>query len=324
MKVGIFLNTTSGSAKQEYMMKFAEGVKRSRDTPLYIRGNQYVDCDIALIFGFYCKNLNKTHLLRRKVYLEQSKRNKKCIFIDADLFRFAGKIVANKSSDPSHHVRLAYGSIYPGEAEYFNCDSPPDRWNLIRKRKKIDLLEWRKSGDHILICANSDPEYGSGWATRGVGMTKWLKKTVKEIRSITDRPIIIRYHPNAKEAVKKNRPWQSLTKYKNIKFSGGIISNDKNSKFIIKNTSVKDDCINAHACVVYNTSASVISIINGIPVFTERLDCPVSQIANKKIKNIENPILYDRSQWLYNASYSIWTKEEMSRGLPWKRIRSKI
>ena len=85
-----------------------------------------------------------------------------------------------------------------------------------------------------------------------------------------------------------------------------------------------DDCRNAHACVVYNSSASVICILNGIPVFTNRRDCPVYPIANKDINNLENPILYDRRQWLYDTSYSLWTKAEMELGIPWRRIRAGI
>lgn len=324
MKVGIFLNTTSGPDKQEYLYKFARGVARLGDEVVLAKKSKYVDCDLALIFGFYNKNISgqSTHLYRKKIFEEHTKRGKKCLFIDADLFRFAGKIVAKKASDPTHHVRIAYGSIYPDEANYFNKNSPPDRWNIIRRRKKIELLNWRSSGKHILICANSDPDYGRGWATKGVGMSKWLRKTVKEIRKISDRPIIVRYHPNGKPHVKKTRDWKALAEFENIKFSGGITLDNKYSKFVIKNTSMIDDCKNAHACVVYNSSASVICILNGVPVFTSRKDCPAYPVANKDIRNLENPILYDRSQWLHDLSYSVWTKKEMEQGIPWRRIKN--
>ena len=79
----------------------------------------------------------------------------------------------------------------------------------------------------------------------------------------------------------------------------------------LSNEDIVYDCEGAWAAVVYNTSACVIPIVKGVPIFTDRKDCIASPIANKLISRIEEPILMDRSQWFYDLAYCMWNKQEM-------------
>ena len=127
MKVGIFLGTTGGKAKLAYLYAFADGIKKHGDIPILHKGSDYINCDIALIFGFYGKNLGELHKTRRAIFTRHTDAGKNCVFLDADLLRFAGKIRAERADDPTQHLRVSYGSIYPGEAEYFNKNSNSKR-----------------------------------------------------------------------------------------------------------------------------------------------------------------------------------------------------
>ena len=41
-----------------------------------------------------------------------------------------------------------------------------------------------------------------------------------------------------------------------------------------------------------------------------------------RIENLENPNLdIDRTQWLYNAGYMIWTAKEMNEGVAWDHLK---
>ena len=45
---------------------------------------------------------------------------------------------------------------------------------------------------------------------------------------------------------------------------------------------------------------------------------------NKKLENIEKPILFERQKWLNDYAHTEWTLEEISQGIPLKRLTSKI
>ena len=312
MKIGIFLKTTSGADKESVLRDFATGIQKHGDKVTIYKGRNYEECDIAVIFGFFGQNRGPMQDFRRKVYQKHRKRNKHCIFIESDLLKMAGSIKAYNDTYPSMHYRIPFKSVYYGESEFFNKNSPPDRWNLLCERKKIDVLPYRSSGEHILICMNRGID-GRGWSTKGVDTWGWLESKIHEIRQYTDRPIRVRLHPMGKEYIRKKRrdDWvRGISK--NIKISG------------LHSEDIVDDCENAWAAVVYNTSACVIPIVKGVPVFTDREDCIAHEISNKHISTIESPMLINRTQWFYDLAYCMWSREEMRSGLFWLKHKDNI
>ena len=88
-----------------------------------------------------------------------------------------------------------------------------------------------------------------------------------------------------------------------------------------------DDLKGAWASVVYNSSPSVASLIEGIPTF---LTDPVPQhsqsfgIANTDLSKIENPDMPDRQPWVERLSMCHWNFEEMQSGAAWSFFRKYI
>ena len=75
-------------------------------------------------------------------------------------------------------------------------------------------------------------------------------------------------------------------------------------------------------CTVDKTSGATIqSLLNSIPVITNDDLCSSYEVAEHDIKNIMNPRMPDRKQWLYNLCYSQWNLEEIAEGLPWSHLR---
>tara|TARA_A100001011_G_scaffold396858_1_gene496119 strand:- start:3924 stop:4880 length:957 start_codon:yes stop_codon:yes gene_type:complete len=314
MKVGIFLKTTGPGEKQRVLLDFAKGVEKVKSDQLLVSSKyEYADCDIAVIFGFFGKNRGNTQNFRKTIYDTHTARKKHCIFIEADPLKYAGKIIAERSSSPVMYFKLPYKSVYYGDSEYFNKNCPPDRWNSMCERKKANVLPYRDKGEHILICMNRGIGEGSrSWSTKGVDTDPWLFKKISQIRKVTNRPIVVRFHPMFRKSKMKHKMSNKVLKFtKDIRVSG-----------IDGKTSLIDDCVNAHAAVVYNTSACVIPLIKGIPLFTDKKDCMAYPIANHNIeKFIEKPKLIDRTQWFYDLAYCLWCKEDMSNGTFWKRFR---
>jgi hypothetical protein len=317
MKVGIFLKTTGPGEKEQVLLDFAKGVRAvGHDEVLIVPKYQYTNCDIAVIFGFFGKNRGNIQNFRKTVFESHGMREKHCVFIEADPLKFAGKIIAGTSNSPVMYFKIPYKSVYYGESEFFNENSPPDRWNQMCEKKQVNVLPYRKDGDHILICMNRGVQEGSrSWSTRGADITPWLFSTISKIKKETNRPILVRFHPMFKKSRIHTKVVRQVKKIDpNIKISG------LNGK-----TSLINDCEGAWAAVVYNTSACVIPLIKGIPVFTTRNDCMAYPVANKSIeKFINKPKLYDRSQWFYDLAYCLWCKDDLRTGRYWERFRRNI
>lgn len=318
MKVGIFFNTSSPNIeKKKYLDGFLEAAKYfKKDTFIPVTGNKYVDCDIAIVFGFYGVNMGELHKIRKLIYHQHTKKGKKCIFIDADLFRFIG-------TNENTHVRISYKSIFFNEAIHFNEVYDDQRWNLIKERKGITLSDYKTKGSHILICLNSNPYVGRGWSAGKTDIYDWAEKTIVDIRQYSEKPILLRFHPNTKEEDQKKIPLERFLKcaQNNIIFSGGVNSK---SNLVIPNTSLIDDCQKAQVCVVHNTSASTTPIIYGVPVFTNDLNCPVYDIANHDLSKIEKPTFIPREDWLHKTSYCLWNYKEIKSGIVWERFRQRL
>jgi hypothetical protein len=39
--------------------------------------------------------------------------------------------------------------------------------------------------------------------------------------------------------------------------------------------------------------------------------------SNKNLKDLENPIMFERQQWLNNLGYCQWREDEITKGDPW-------
>lgn len=294
---GIPLNN-SNPEKPLILDYFLEGVSKSGDQAIPHRQMNVVDCDVALIQGFVHEHgKNLPHLqLRRSAYDRQISRGKKALIVDSNLFLYANKL------NPKHYLRYSFNGVFPTTGFYFDTDIDPTRWQKISKDFNIELKPFRSNGNHILICLQRH----GGWSMRGLSTIDWVNKTISEIKKYSNRPIVVRTHPGDK---KINR----------------ILRIDHPDVTISKNEKLTDDFKNAWATVVYNSSPSVASIIEGIPSFLTDPEPKHSQsyeVANLDLKNIENPILIDRQQWIEKLSMCHWSFDELRSGEAWKFFRN--
>ena len=84
------------------------------------------------------------------------------------------------------------------------------------------------------------------------------------------------------------------------------------------------DFKDAWAVVGFNSNALTESVCEGIPTFSM---CPSSmawECSNKTLKLIEQPMMFDRQQWLNNLGYCQWNETECINGLPWEHLKGVI
>lgn len=277
---------------------FCQGVTASGDIAISHRTMTVIPCDVALIQGFVHDDGKKLpHLILRQQAIDlQRKNNKKSLIVDSNLFLYA---------DPGNtktYLRYSFDGVFPTTGFYFDKDVNPQRWQKISQTLNLNLKPYRASGDHILICLQRN----GGWSMRGLSVIDWLNETILKIRQYSrKRPIIVRSHPGDK----KIKRFLTIN-HKNVRLS-------TNEKLV-------DDLRGAWATVVYNSSPSVASVIEGIPTF---LTDPYPQhsqsfeVANIDLSRLEDPELKERQYWIEKLSMCHWNFEELKSGEAWSFFR---
>ena len=286
--------------KPQILDYFCQGVIASGDSAIAHQGLNVLDCDVALIQGFVHEHgKSAPHLqLRKNAIALQKKNQQRSLIVDSNLFLYADK------SNPLHYLRYSFDGVFPTTGFYFDQDVDPDRWSQISRDLGISLKPWRTQGNHILICLQRN----GGWSMRGLDVIQWMNATILEIRKYSQRPIIVRSHPGDK------------------KISGYLKINHK-SVLLSTKLDLREDLQNAWATVVYNSSPSVASIIEGIPAFLTDLQPQHSQsftVANTDISKIEDPLLVDRQAWIERLSMCHWKFDELKSGTAWKFFKRYI
>ena len=81
---------------------------------------------------------------------------------------------------------------------------------------------------------------------------------------------------------------------------------------------------NIHCVVTHNSTAAVDAATYGIPVFLTSDLCLAWDIGAHDLKQIENPVMPDRTQWLHDLAYANWTLQEVRDGTVWRFMKPHV
>jgi len=279
---------------------FCQGVIAVGDTAVAHKEMSVLDCDVALIQGFvHNDGKQMPHLnLRKSAIDRQYKNGKRSLVVDSNLFLYVNK------TNPLHYLRYSFDGVFPTTGFYFDKDIDPSRWIKISRNLNLNLKPWRTSGNHILLCLQRN----GGWSMQGLDVIQWMNLIITNIRKHSNRPIVVRAHPGDKKI-------KSILKinHKNV-----LLSTKEN---------LVDDLRGAWATVVYNSSPSVASIIEGVPAFLTDTIPQHSQsfdVANTDISNIENPVMPNRQAWVERLAMCHWNFDELKSGEAWQFFKKYI
>jgi len=286
--------------KSNILNFFYQGVNAAGDTGILHKGFNCVPCDVACIMGYVHKDgKHLPHLdFRQKILDYQKQNNKRTLIADSNLFLYMDK------TNPLHYLRYSFDGVFPTTGFYFDTNVDPDRWKKISQKLNVNLKPYRTQGEHILICLQRN----GGWSMAGLSVIDWLDTTVKKIQLSSKRHIVVRPHPGDKKIMNILR-----IKYKNVSLS--------------TKPSLLDDLQNAWATVVYNSSPSVASIIEGVPAFITDPEPKHSQsyaVANTDLNQIENPVLHERQHWIEKLAMCHWNFDELQSGEAWNFFKRYI
>lgn len=185
----------------------------------------------------------------------------------------------------------------------------PTRMDDLRVRNLgLKLKPWRKDGKYILICGQHDKSLQ--WKNQP-SMSNWFMQTYREIRKHTDRPIIFRPHPRCR-LPHIELGLKHVYRQEPVKIGGSYDDFDMGFD-------------NVHCTISWSSNPGIHSIIAGVPAFvsTSSLAYPVGNDIDF-LHDIENPAMPDRQQWLNDYAHTEYTVEEISQGIPLKRLTSML
>jgi hypothetical protein len=135
-------------------------------------------------------------------------------------------------------------------------------------------------------------------------MEMWAKEMIYKIQNYTDRKVVVRPHPRSN--FQMNLPGVTVETPRKIPNTYDGFDID----------------YNYHCVINYNSGPAVQAAINGTPIICDpsSLAWPVSE----KWENLENPSLPDREEWFIKLCHTEWTVDEISRGVPLKRLEQPL
>ena len=151
---------------------------------------------------------------------------------------------------------------------------PDDRW----KAMQTSLWPWAE-GKHIVV-AEPSPTY-----MRFHGIEGWTERTLDRLKSLTDRPIVVR----DKEMQRFGRK-------------------------------LHEDLKGAHALVTHGSNAAVEAVIMGCPVFVDETSA-AALVGKTNLDEIEKPVYPDREPWVRSLCYCQFNEKELVNGTLWRMLR---
>lgn len=257
----------------------------------------YVPCDVAVIFGSWKPREKGTHQVRTSV----ANTAKTFVVIETPLL--------NRVTDrPNRAWRV-------GVNGYLNRDA---HWPKLSDSEADQRLEdmgivwqgWRHNPDGHIVVALQLPGDAS---LRGIDINDWALRTVDKIRSVSERPIVIRNHPMCSQRAFGDHEELGrrllLRGHDRLRFSDGLV------------VPWAQDLENAYCSVTYTSGLAIDSVISGIPTVacdTGNFAWGISETSVNRIEELDLPTTVIVQQWLRQLSACQWTETEMAQGQAWQ------
>lgn len=324
MKIKIFMNSANSLLEQRLLTQMGQGIQKWIDTTYqdrwqlianqsrlgrwlpgkehtldYVNGDEYEECDLAVIFGSWKPRDKGHHMIRTAV----ANKAPKFICIETPL-------LTRKTAEANTYWRVGIDGYLNNDATWASPDAALDRCATM---KLEPWAGWKKSqdGDYILLALQLPGDA----SMRGRDVSQWALDTITELRKNTTRPIRLRSHPLAAE-----RSWLS---YEGL--LGGLLQHDFKAITFSDGAQIpwSQDLKGAYCTVAYTSGLSVDSVVNGVPVlacdpgnfcwnFSSHLPTEIENIRRAESDVIE--------RWITNLSYVQWSGDEMATGLPWRYL----
>ena len=190
------------------------------------------------------------------------------------------------------------------DAYFGPANNNSDRANSLG----LSLKPWNTKGQYILVCGQHD----KSWQWRNMPkMSNWVMSVLETLQQHSKRTIVFRPHPRC--------PLDHIEKeYRNV-----IRQTPQHIRGSYDDFDMGFN--NVWATISWSSNPGIHSILNGVPAFVgpSSLAYDVADDISF-LEKIENPHMPDRRQWLNDYAWTEFTLEEISQGIPLKRLTSKL
>lgn len=284
------LNKQEPGRKVESLTAFADGARAVGANVLVETRYIHRPAKLAVILGWPSPLPVSTNIkFRQEIVNTQQQHHNHTMGIDANCFKFV--------DHQSKYLRYGIDGEFYNTGEFANANSNNDKWNQISKEFNLTLKDWKTTGDYILFLVQRE----GGWGMKGTNTLAWVKKKIEDIRKNSDLPIRLRPHPG------------KVTDLKSLIKPGITISDSVNVPIV-------DELQNAKAALVFNSSSGVPTILEGVPLWVDDQGSTCWDVANKDISQFNNPVFFDRTQWIRELAGCHWTDNESRQGVIYKKF----
>jgi len=234
---------------------------------------------------------------------------------------WAGRMAANQAVW-SHYRSLGrpvividVGSLYRGETWKVALNSVTTT-GYYGHTENLDWDRPRKLGISLAINVTRNPriviaaQHARSLQVVGlVSMEGWVIQQVERLRTVTDRPIVVRPHPRS------SLDWAGLVHLP----LDVVIEQPVKVANTYDSYNLAFDC---HAIINHNSGPGIQAALAGTRPIVDRSS--LAHPVGIKIENIEKPYAIDRDQWLVEICHTEYTVQEIQQGLWLKRLQSQL
>ena len=178
---------------------------------------------------------------------------------------------------------------------------PRESWDPDRKIKMLEGFDPALRGDKILICGQNPNSHN--WP-KNFRVEDWIVGCVKQIRSVTDRPIHIRPHP---------RHGVSLPKDLGLPL--------QKAKYTVKDDTDFPQVLKDYWAVInYNSYPGIQARLHHCNVIVNETSL-ASPVSHTDIKDVETPLCAPSDEWLDMMAHTEFYESEIKNGTAWQVIK---
>lgn len=202
-------------------------------------------------------------------------------------------------------IRFSWNSFFMDDGLH-PYDPSYDRWSELQKNYNIEVLSQRHRGDYILFSLQLDGDSAlNRLIYNNIDYKDYCCDVIKNIKQLTDRPILIRSHPLDKTVI---------THIRNV-FGDAIEYSDY--------PNIYQDLDRSYCMITYNSTSSVESILYGTPTITLDSSAVTDPVSNN-INDIESLKEYDLTDWLKKIAFMQWQGKELTDGYVWNLLKRTV
>ena len=283
--------------KEQIIRNFVAGVRQCGDNGLVYDGFNLLDCDVAIMQGFIHEGSAHVPHIQLRRGIAQNTRNRSFITADSNLFLY--KAVTN---EPHHYLRYSINGIFNDTGNYCNDNALDLQWRKIERDLGVVIKPWSLyERENILLCLQRN----GGWSMKGKDVVQWANQKIAEIRTFSQRPIVVRPHPGDKKAPQYTQSIHGP----NVRISF--------------EPRIEHDLAKSMCTIVYNSSPAVASVIEGVPTIVEDpTSSQVAEVCHTKLSDINDLKKKDRDQWIKNIAQCHWSFKDLLSGEAWQHMRN--